>query len=258
MSKASHTLQVVLASALALLTATSVTCAVVAASPKDQPKSAPGDSATKKPATAATNTSADKITASKKPADKSPPDTAATPKNAGATEETKPAEPIGVPEGVPPVLLTKQHANLCRVKVGDSLPAIELPAASGGKKTKLADLYGKAATVVVFWASDREMSHLEMADLAGDVIEPFGAKGVAVVGVAVKEKPDQVAAAIKEVGKEVPMLVDDKGSAFAQVGSRRLPRTFLLDPHGKIIWFDIEYSHATRRELQQALSATVH
>jgi hypothetical protein len=27
----------------------------------------------------------------------------------------------------------------------------------------------------------------------------------------------------------------------------------VLDPSGKIVWFDIEYSMATRRELHQAL-----
>jgi peroxiredoxin len=191
-------------------------------------------------------------TPAKKPVEAAKPaavETAATP----ATPK-----PFAVPDGVPPVLLTKQHANLCRVKVGDSLPAIELPTASGNKKTKLADLYGKAATVVVFWAADREMSHMELADLATDVIEPFGAKGVAVVGVAVTEKADKATSAVKEVGKDIPMLIDDKGTAFAQIGSRNLPRTYVLDAKGKILWFDIEYSHATRRELKQALAATVH
>jgi peroxiredoxin len=218
-------------------------------------RGAPAKNPAKSPTAAATP--------AKKPAD-APPATPPADKSAKpvpADTAAKPAassEPVVVPEGVPPVLLTKQHANLCRVKVGDSLPAIELPTASGNKKTKLADLYGKAATVVVFWASDREMSHLEMADLATDVIEPFGSKGVSVVGVAVNEKPDQASSAVKEIGQEIPMLVDDSGTAFALVGSRRLPRTFLLDAKGKILWFDIEYSHATRRELKQALAATVH
>jgi hypothetical protein len=31
----------------------------------------------------------------------------------------------------------------------------------------------------------------------------------------------------------------------------------VLDANGKIVWFDLEYSLATRRELQQALLATV-
>jgi peroxiredoxin len=180
-----------------------------------------------------------------------------------ATAETNPkpaavADVVATPAGVPPVVLSKGHANLCRVKVGDALPAIELPKVGDTKKTKLSDLYGKAATVVVFCADDRNMSHTEMADLATDVVEPYGAKGVAVVGVAVKEKPEKATAAVKEVGKEIPMLLDDKGTAFAQIGSRRLPRTFVLDANGKILWFDIEYSHATRRELKQALAATVH
>jgi peroxiredoxin len=226
------------------------------APPKD--KSKPPSSASPASSPPAASTPA------KKPADSPPAATPAADKSAKpapadtAAKPAAPAEPVVVPEGVPPVLLTKHHANLCRVKVGDALPAIELPTASGNKKTKLSELYGKAATVVVFWADDREMSHMELADLATDVIEPFGSKGVAVVGVAVKEKPETATSAVKEVGKEIPMLVDDKGTAFAQIGSRNLPRTFVLDANGKILWFDIEYSHATRRELKQALAATVH
>jgi peroxiredoxin len=219
-----------------------------AASPKKPANTDPATTA----APAKKNTA--EPTAAVAPADK-------TPKPAAAEKPAPPAvsnEVVPPPPGVPPVLLTKQDANLCRVKVGDALPAIELPKADDAKKMKLSDLYGKAATVVVFWADDRRMSHMEMADLAADVIEPFGSKGVAVVGVAVKEKPDLAAKAVKEVGKQIPMLVDEKGTAFAQIGSRRLPRTFVLDANGTICWFDIEYSHATRRELKQALAATVH
>ena len=50
-------------------------------------------------------------------------------------------------------------------------------------------------------------------------------------------------------------LLDADGKAFAQVGSERLPRVFVVDPAGKILWFDIEYSQTTRRELHQALHA---
>jgi peroxiredoxin len=229
-------------------------CSAFAAPEKGTTKTPPNPTpaAAKKPEQPAATKPSDKPTdkATDRPAKSAPAET--NPKPSAA------APIVATPPGVPPVVLSKGHANLCRVKVGDSLPAIELPKAGDTKKTKLSDLYGKAATVVVFWADDRKMSHLEMADLATDVIEPYGAKGVAVVGVAVKEKPEKATAAVKEVGKEIPMLVDDKGTAFAQIGSRRLPRTFVLDANGKILWFDIEYSHATRRELKQALAATVH
>jgi hypothetical protein len=41
---------------------------------------------------------------------------------------------------------------------------------------------------------------------------------------------------------------------LADVGSVALPRLYVLDPAGKIVWFDIEYSESTRRELEQTLS----
>jgi hypothetical protein len=52
-------------------------------------------------------------------------------------------------------------------------------------------------------------------------------------------------------------LLDPEGKAFAQVGSEKLPRVFVLDGAGKIVWFDLEYSHSTRRELKQAVQKLV-
>jgi peroxiredoxin len=155
---------------------------------------------------------------------------------------------------IPPVLLTDQHAALSRVKVGDTLPAIELPQASGGN-AKLPSMYGKAATVVVFWKSDRGMAIQELSDLGPDVVEKFGSQGVAVVGVAAGEPAAGARAAIQKTSADFPQLLDADGAAFAKVGSEKLPWTLVLDPGGKIVWFDLEYSPATRRELQQVLLA---
>jgi hypothetical protein len=86
-----------------------------------------------------------------------------------------------------------------------------------------------------------------------DVIEPFKESGVAVAGIGVSESAESVAAALEQAGAAFPNLLDADGKAFAMVGSERLPRTYLLDPQGKVLWFDIEYSLSTRRELHQAL-----
>lgn len=134
------------------------------------------------------------------------------------------------------------------------MPAISLPKLGAAGKAKLADLFGKKATVVVFWKGDRRMTQQQLADLGPDVVEPFGKSGVAVVGVAVDSAKD-AQATFKKAGAAFPNLLDADGKAFAQVGSGRLPRTYLVDPTGKILWFDIEYSLATRRELHQALRA---
>ena len=160
------------------------------------------------------------------------------------------------PVEVPPVLLTEQHAALCRVKVGDAMPEVELRKVLGGS-AKLADLYGKSATVVVFWKGDRQMAVDELADLGPDVVQKLGSRGVEVVGIAVNEPADVAGPTIRKTAADYPQLLDADGKAFAKVGSKKLPWTLVLDANGKIVWFDLEYSLATRRELQQALLATV-
>lgn len=160
------------------------------------------------------------------------------------------------PTSVPPVLLSAQHQDLCHVKVGDAMPEIELPKVGGGN-AKLADLAGKAATVVVFWKADRQMALDELADLGPDVVDKLGERGVAVIGIAVDQSAADVSAVIKSTDAKFPQLVDADGAAFAKVGAKKLPWTLVLDAGGKIVWFDLEYSLATRRELQQALLATV-
>lgn len=160
------------------------------------------------------------------------------------------------PAEVPPVLLTEQHAALCRVKVGDAMPEIELPKVLGGN-AKLSDLYGKGATVVVFWKGDRQMAVDELADLGPDVVQELGPRGVEVVGIAVNEPAATARSTIQKSAADFPQLLDVDGKAFAKIGTKKLPWTLVLDANGKIVWFDLEYSLATRRELQQALRATI-
>lgn len=159
------------------------------------------------------------------------------------------------PAKIPGVQFSKREQSLSKVKVGDAMPAIELPKVGDNGKAKLASLLGKKATVVVFWKGDRRMSNELLADIAADVIEPFGKSGVEVVGVAVNETAASAPEALTKAGAKFTNLLDADGKAFAQVGSERLPRTYVLDPAGKIVWFDIEYSHATRREIRDALRA---
>jgi peroxiredoxin len=159
------------------------------------------------------------------------------------------------PATIPKVVLSKSHESLCKVKVGDSLPAFELQVAGANEKKKLSGLLGKTATVVLFWKGDRRMTKEALADMGPDVVELFGKQGVAVVGIGVNESPASAKAALDKAGAKFVNLLDADGKAFAQVGSVRLPRVFLVDPTGKILWFDIEYSQTTRRELHQALRA---
>jgi peroxiredoxin len=189
------------------------------------------------------------------PAESKPAPSEESPVEQAAFAEAADPE-AAAPATVPPVYLSSEHAALCRVKVGDTLPEIELPKVLGGT-AKLSALYGKAATVIVFWNGDRQMALDELADLGPDVVQKFGSRGVEVVGVAVDQPAGDARSVVQKTAANFPHLLDADGKAFDKVGSVMLPWTFVLDANGKIVYFDLEYSLSTRRELQQALLATV-
>ncbi len=170
-----------------------------------------------------------------------------TVRKAVAAPVTGSAEPA-----IPPVLLSAGHAKLCRVKVGEAFPALKLPL-MGGQMTELKTLRGKQATVVLFWHPDRWMARTALIDMQRDIANQFDAKQVAVVGLAVRQAAGSVQAALNQAQATFPQLIDSDGKAFATVGTAALPRLYVLDPTGKIVWFDIEYSEGTRRELWQTL-----
>ncbi len=153
---------------------------------------------------------------------------------------------------IPQVCLSTLHAKWCVAKVGDSFPPVELPQL-GGPKTKLATLYGKQATVVLFWRADRWMSRMALEDLVSFVVGEYDSHEVAVVGIAVRQPARAAQRLLNRAKAAFPQLLDTNGEALAQVGSVALPRLYVLDPAGQIVWFDIEYSESTRRELVQTL-----
>jgi peroxiredoxin len=163
------------------------------------------------------------------------------------------ARPAGAAITLPPVLLTAGHARLCKVAVGDAFPAVELPQLGGGP-AKLESLAGAKATVILYWSPNSWMSRVALADMAqlAPSIEPKGAK---VVGIAVGADDRRISAEIEKAGAKFPQLRDAEGKALSLVGTGAPPRIYVLDAKRQIVWFDIEYSEATRRELRQTLAA---
>ncbi|MBX3433691.1 MAG: redoxin family protein [Pirellulales bacterium] len=154
----------------------------------------------------------------------------------------------------PEVLLTEDHAKHCRVRQGDSFPSVELPLL-GGAATPLAKLQGAKGTVVVIWAPDRWMARAALADLATLLGEKKLPAGIAVAGIAVGQPAGAVQAEVAKAKAAFPQLLDERREVLAAVGERLLPRIYVLDAKGRIVWFDVEYGEATRRELRQSLKA---
>lgn len=195
----------------------------------------------------------------KKPVAKAP----SKPAKAGGEEPSTPSEEKAGKKPAPPpkpviakVMLDDKSAATCLVKVGETLPEGRLPDLKG-KGHSIQSLRGKKLSVVFFWTAENPYALQGLQDLDLDVAQKYGDRGVAVIGVNEKDKPDAVRKAIAEAEVKYPQLLDEKGEYFAKVANERLPRIYLLDADGKVLWFDLEYSTSTRRDLLQGIKAVL-
>ncbi len=90
-----------------------------------------------------------------------------------------------------------------------------------------------------------------------DVAQSLAGKGAAVIGVAVRQSPEAARKALADAGAKYPNLLDADGAYFAKVARDRLPRVYVLDAEGKVLWLDIEYSSTTQRQLLTALGVVL-
>jgi peroxiredoxin len=157
---------------------------------------------------------------------------------------------------MPEVVLTEQHAALCKVRVGDQFPNLELPNLEG-EKHSLTELFGPKLTLVVFWNARQSTGLEELSDLNRYHLPRFGDKGLAVVAINTGDQTQLASELATNSGASYPVLSDADGAALQQVASGKLPRTYLLDPAGKVLWFDLEYSPTTRRDLASAIRVSL-
>jgi peroxiredoxin len=167
-------------------------------------------------------------------------------------ERPKPAPEPPPAAKMPEVKMPAALAQTCLVKVGDAMPEAAL-ANLEGKPAALRSLLGKKLTAVLFWQSDNMYATQALEYLELDVVKQFGAKGVQAVGINVKDAPDAARKAVEESAAKYVNLLDPAGAYYAKVATEKIPRVYLLDAAGKVLWFDIEYSTSTRRDLERAI-----
>jgi len=165
------------------------------------------------------------------------------------------------PLTIPKVGLTDSLRATCLVNVGDTMPSGDILAADESR-VPLQSLYGEKLTVVFFWSQGgsnyaRLTANAALRDLETDIAVPYAVNGIKVIGINVGDKPGAVGQQINKIGVKIPCYFDENKTFFAKVAKSKLPRVYLLDASGKIIWFDTEYSQATRRNLLQAVQAVL-
>jgi peroxiredoxin len=172
----------------------------------------------------------------------------------------KPKRPVSPPPPatIPKVVLSDALRTSCVIKVGDTMPEAELPDPAG-KTHALESLYGQKLTVVSIWTNgatprSHTVARASLHDLMKDIVQPFGKKGVKVIGINIGDANEAVQQQVTQAGVSFPILLDPKGDYLAKVAKdKKMPRTYLLDAGGRVLWFDVEYSRSSRQELVQSI-----
>ena len=105
-----------------------------------------------------------------------------------------------------------------------------------GQPTDLAALVkpGKY-TLVDFWASWCPWCIKEIPNLK-ELLNRYGSKGLEIVGVAVRDTPEDTAKSVAKQGITWPVLYNTDMAAYDAYGFAGIPHHLLIGPDGKIIF----------------------
>jgi len=123
---------------------------------------------------------------------------------------------------------------------------------TAGREHSILKSLGQRLTAIVFWNAGNPYALDQFEELPNDLV-PFKELGVATVAVHVGPEPDNYGELCRQFGQGVLCMSDPAAAYFEKVAEGGVPRTYLVDASGKIIWLDIEYSRTTRHDLRNAV-----
>lgn len=118
------------------------------------------------------------------------------------------------------------------IGVGDKAPNFELKDLSG-KNVQLADYKGQGI-LLNFWGSWCDPCKAEMPFI-NDAIKDGGVKGVAVIGVNIRENKVTVGSFMDKNQFTIPVVLDQDGVVTDAYNIGPIPTTFLIDQNGKVV-----------------------
>ena len=104
-----------------------------------------------------------------------------------------------------------------------------------GKTTRLSDYVGRGQYVLAdFWASWCGPCRQQIPDLIG-LYQQYKEKGLTVLGIAFRDKPEETEKAIRDLGIPYPQIINAQDIPATLYGIDALPHTILFAPDGTII-----------------------
>lgn len=133
------------------------------------------------------------------------------------------------------------------VKTGMTVPDFEVKMFDG-RTIQIKDLRGKVV-LLNFWATWCPDCIRELARVQSDIIDRFQGKDFVFLPISRQDSYEKIKAFREKKGHTFPMGMDPDRKIYAQFATAIIPRNFILDRNGKILYAEEGYDESSFQQL---------
>lgn len=164
---------------------------------------------------------------------------------------TLPSEEAQAAEGSVATLVEDEPDDLAEttlINAGDVAPDFTVEMLDGSKVT-LSALQGKP-TLLIFWATWCPPCRLELSKLQEHIIDRYGDK-INVLPISRGEERAKVEEYISKMGYTFAVGLDGDQSIYRKYATNYIPRCFVIDAKGKVLYSGVGCDEAIAKEVEQ-------
>lgn len=164
---------------------------------------------------------------------------------------TLPSEEAQAAEGSVATLVEDEPDDLAEttlINAGDVAPDFTVEMLDGSK-VALSALQGKP-TLLIFWATWCPPCRLELSKLQEHIIDRYGDK-INVLPISRGEERAKVEEYISKMGYTFAVGLDGDQSIYRKYATNYIPRCFVIDAKGKVLYSGVGYDEAIAKEVEQ-------
>ena len=139
-------------------------------------------------------------------------------------------------------------AETTLINAGDMAPDFIVEMLDGGKVT-LSELQGKP-TLLIFWATWCPPCRLELSKLQEHIIDRYGDR-INVLPISRGEERAKVEGYISKMGYTFAVGLDGDQSIYKKYATNSIPRCFVIDANGKVLYSGVGYDDVVASEVEQ-------